>query len=213
MIRKTQFSPSMAWELEDLTSEIASATYCQIVNPQAMQKCPHPDRCWVSNEIYWDQFLLSTYQYLFPNDHRAFLCLAKTWNPYNIYNEKWKVLALWLERTPTGLCAYCCAALLAVCSVLKYMILFTVSKANRSTVMLLFVLKSDWSILVLKKKPWCFLYSAWWNCSLRKNVVWKRWIYMNWLLKRYIGEMLKYWGSKLASWANARTTQNTVTVR
>lgn len=159
MGRETGFSPSISWVLEDLVSSgFASATDCQIVNPQAMQKCSHPDRCWVSNEVSWDQCLPSTYQYLSPNDHKAFLCSAETWNPYNIYNGKWKVLALWLERAPTGLCNYCCAALLAVCSVLTYMILFTVSKADRSAVMLLPASKSYSSILVLKKKI-CELFS------------------------------------------------------
>lgn len=91
---------------------------------KAMRKRCHPDRCWVSNEVSWDQCLLSTYQYLFPNDQKAFLCSAVTQNSYNIYNGKWKVLAMWLEKAPAGMCNYCCTALLAVCSVLRYTIFF-----------------------------------------------------------------------------------------
>lgn len=164
MGRETQFSPSTAWVLEDLASSgLGSATDCQIANPQAMQKQAHPGRCWVSNEVSWDQCLLSTNQYLFPNDHKAFLCSAETWNSYNIYNEKWKVLALWLERAPTGLCNYCCAALLALCSVLRYTILSTVSKVDHSTVMLLPMSKSYSSILVVKKISVSYFLSAWWN--------------------------------------------------
>lgn len=161
MGRQTQLSPSMAWVLEDLASSgLASATDCQIANPQAMQKWPHPGWSWVRS---WDRCLLSTIQYLFPNDHKTFLCSAETWNPYNIYNEKWKVLTLWLERAPTGLCNYFCAALLALCSVLRYTILFTVSKANCSTVMLLPMSKSYSSILVLKKISVGYFHSSWWN--------------------------------------------------
>lgn len=140
--RETLFSPSMSWVLEGLVSSgVASATDCQIVNPQAMQKCSHPDGCWISNE---DQCLPSTYQYLFPNDHKALLCSAETWDPYNIYNGKWKALALWLERVPSGLCSYCCAALLRQDAL-------TVSRTDESMVMLLPTSKIYSSILVLRK--------------------------------------------------------------
>lgn len=89
--------------------ELLQLQTVRLWNPQAMQKCSHPDGCWISNE---DQCLPSTYQYLFPNDHKALLCSAETWDPYNIYNGKWKAFALWLERVPSGLCSCCCAALL-----------------------------------------------------------------------------------------------------
>lgn len=108
--RETLFSPSMVWVLEGVaSSEVASATGSQIVNPLAMQKCSHPDRCWI-----WKahQCSPSTSQYLFPNDHRALLCSAETWDPYNIYHGKWEALALWSARLPRGLCSCCCAALL-----------------------------------------------------------------------------------------------------
>lgn len=185
MGRETQFSPSMVWVREDLASSgAAAATDRQIMNPQAMQKCSHPDRCWVSNEVSWDQCLLSTYQYLFPNDHKASLCLAETWNPYNIYNGKWKVLALWLERAPTGLCNYCCAAPLAVCSVLRYMILFTVSKANGSTVTLPLLSKSCSSILVLKKKYLWVIFILLDGISLLEEEIWNRLICINDLITK-----------------------------
>lgn len=41
--RETLFLPSMTWVLEGLASSgVASAIDCQIVNPQAMQKCSQP---------------------------------------------------------------------------------------------------------------------------------------------------------------------------
>jgi len=46
MGKETQFSPSVAGVLEDLvSSRVASATDCQIVNPLATQKYSHFDRC------------------------------------------------------------------------------------------------------------------------------------------------------------------------
>lgn len=201
MGREAQFSPSMAWVLEDLASSgVASATDCQIVNPQAMQKRSHPDRCWVSNEVSRDQCLLSTYQYLFPSDHKAFLCSAETWNPYNIYNGKWKVLALWLKRAPTGLCNYCCAALLAVCSVLRYAIPFTVSKADGSTATLPPSSKSYSSILVLKKSLQVIFILLVGISSLEEEI-WNRLIYINYLITkktfRRNVEILRFRNNKL----------------
>lgn len=59
-------------------------------------------KCWISSE---DQCLPSTSQCLFPNDHKALLCSAEAWDPYNIYSGQWKALALWSGRAVQLLCS------------------------------------------------------------------------------------------------------------